>query len=398
MEDIGLLARSALNALSANMAILDDEGFILCTNQSWNVFAQSNGSIETSFEGANYLEVCDCAQGDWSEEASIAATGIREVISGIREGFELEYPCHSPDQERWFSMRVTRYRDYERVLVVVSHENIIEWKRVEAALGSQNARLRAVLDNMLAGVTFFEGEVFRPVLANRMGEELLGRSLPPAMASNERESYFQAYRAGTDEPYPIHRLPFVRAMSGESCSADDMEIRLADGSRVRLEVFGAPVRDTSGWITGAVAIFHDITMRKRMEEVLQESEDRFRRAMEATNDGIWDWNVTNGNVYYSPGYFRMLGYESGEFPAKADTWLELIHPDDRERAWAANDACIRNESPAVNVEFRMRSRDGSWRWILGRGVATRRDKDGQALQMIGTHMDISNSRSTYEVA
>ncbi len=129
--------------------------------------------------------------------------------------------------------------------------------------------------------------------------------------------------------------------------------------------------------------------RMRAEAALRESEERFRLAMEATSDGLWDWDVPSGEVYYSPGYFRMLGYEPGEWPATADTFFELIHPDDRQRAMVVNDACIRNESPSVHIEVRMRSRDGSWRWILGRGKAVRRDGEGRALQMVGTHVDIT---------
>jgi PAS domain S-box-containing protein len=136
--------------------------------------------------------------------------------------------------------------------------------------------------------------------------------------------------------------------------------------------------------------------REQAELALRESEERFRRAMEATSDGLWDWDVANGDVYYSPGYFRMLGYEPGELPAEVDTWLSLVHPDDRERALAVNEACLRNESPSVNVEFRMRSRDGDWRWILGRGKAVRRDPAGRALQMIGTHVDVTERKKVEE--
>ncbi len=68
------------------------------------------------------------------------------------------------------------------------------------------------------------------------------------------------------------------------------------------------------------------------EQALSESEERFRLAMDATSDGLWDWDLVSGNCYYSPGYFRMLGYKPGELPARADTWLELVHPEDREKA------------------------------------------------------------------
>jgi PAS domain S-box-containing protein len=114
--------------------------------------------------------------------------------------------------------------------------------------------------------------------------------------------------------------------------------------------------------------------------------------MDATSDGLWDWDVVNGQVYYNPGYFRMLGYEPGELPATLDTWLALVHPEDRDRAMVAKQACIRNESQTFDAEFRMRSRIGEWRWILGRGKAVRRDSNGRALQMIGTHVDISERK------
>ena len=113
----------------------------------------------------------------------------------------------------------------------------------------------------------------------------------------------------------------------------------------------------------------------------EKSEERFLRAMEATSDGLWDWDVAGGSVYYSPGYFRMLGYEPDGFPAKTDAWLEMVHPDDRKRALAANEACIRNDVPTFGVEFRMLSHDGTWRWILRRGKAVTQDADGRALRM-----------------
>ena len=127
---------------------------------------------------------------------------------------------------------------------------------------------------------------------------------------------------------------------------------------------------------------------------LQKSEERFRNAMEATSDGLWDWDIPSGEVYYSPSYLGMLGYQPGEMPSTVNTWLDLIHPDDRAAAQAANMACARNETSVIHVEFRMRAKDGSWRWILGRGHALRRDANGQAIQMIGTHVDITDRKLT----
>ena len=128
----------------------------------------------------------------------------------------------------------------------------------------------------------------------------------------------------------------------------------------------------------------------------EKSEERFRRAMEATSDGLWDLDVAGGSIYHSPGYTRMLGYEPEEFPARADAWLEKVHPDDRELAQSANEACIRNHVPAFAVELRMLSHDGTWRWILRRGKAITQDTDGHALRMIGTHIDITDRKHAEE--
>jgi two-component system NtrC family sensor kinase len=107
-----VFARSTLNSLSAHIAILDEKGRIVATNRAWQRFTSSNPPITTSAgPGTNYLEVSDAAASEGSEEALAFARGIRDVISGRLETFELEYPCHSPDEKRWFVGRVTRFPD-----------------------------------------------------------------------------------------------------------------------------------------------------------------------------------------------------------------------------------------------------------------------------------------------
>ena len=134
-----VFARSTLNSLSAHIAILDEKGRIVATNLAWQRFASSNPPITSSAgPGTNYLEVCDAATGEGSEEALDFARGIRDVISGRLETFELEYPCHSPDERRWFVGRVTRFPDTVPPKVVVAHENVTERR-----LAEEEARLRA---------------------------------------------------------------------------------------------------------------------------------------------------------------------------------------------------------------------------------------------------------------
>ncbi|MEI6062059.1 MAG: PAS domain S-box protein, partial [Bacteroidota bacterium] len=137
-----------------------------------------------------------------------------------------------------------------------------------------------------------------------------------------------------------------------------------------------------------------IRERDKAADMLKKSEERFSLAMDATTDGLWDGDVVTGKVYYSPGYFRILGYEPNEFEYNLVEWQKMIHPDDLETALANNNACLNNEIKSLNVEYRMKAKDGSWRWILDRGKVVERDADGKALRMIGTHVDITERRKT----
>ena len=125
---------------------------------------------------------------------------------------------------------------------------------------------------------------------------------------------------------------------------------------------------------------------------LRESEERYQLAMDATVDGLWDWNIKADEWYFSPGYYRLLGYEVGAFPGTGNAWKELIHPDDRKNALRANMDCIEGRCEHFKVEFRMKAKNGEWRWILGRGKCVARDEQGCAMRLVGTHMDITERK------
>jgi PAS domain S-box-containing protein len=140
-------------------------------------------------------------------------------------------------------------------------------------------------------------------------------------------------------------------------------------------------------------------MQKKYEFNIQskkEVDERFRLAMDATKDGVWDWNVSTGEVYYSPGYLAMLGYRFDETESSFDFWQKKIHPEDREEVLKANQDCVENRVDSFEIEFRMQCKNGEWRWIFGRGRAVRRDEFGKALRMVGTHADITSHRRNEE--
>lgn len=130
--------KSTLDALSAHVAILDECGTIVAVNAAWRRFAEANqlGLAEYGV-GKNYLDGCSPTLQEDAELARAACRGIREVLTNQRAEFYLEYPCHSPEEERWFQLRATRFENVGSNRVVIAHEDVTELKRAEAALREQ---------------------------------------------------------------------------------------------------------------------------------------------------------------------------------------------------------------------------------------------------------------------
>ncbi len=141
-------------------------------------------------------------------------------------------------------------------------------------------------------------------------------------------------------------------------------------------------------------ILSDQLEAREAHQALIQSEERFKLSMEAANDGIWDLDVLTDAAYYNPAYYRILGYEPGEFPALGVSWRSLVHPEDRDRAVSENLECIEGGRDYLETEFRMRAKDGQWRWIYSRGKCISRDSNRRALRMVGTHVDITGRKKS----
>lgn len=133
-----------VDSLSAHVAILDKQGTIIETNLAWQNFAKENGVKESfSSVGLNYLAICDGASNDLDDDAGRVAEGIRKVLAGETQEFLTHYPCHSPDQKRWYAVRVVPYGDKKTSKVIVTHENITQIIEIQEALEKKEVELRA---------------------------------------------------------------------------------------------------------------------------------------------------------------------------------------------------------------------------------------------------------------
>ena len=181
---------------------------------------------------------------------------------------------------------------------------------------------------------------------------------------------------------------FEQLLRGETLAPIEEQVVRLDGRVVDVEVNSTLPGD------GTIQmIVRDIGERKRRESALRESEERLMLAFAGAKEGVWDWNLETGAVVYSPRWKQMLGYGDDEIPANVHAWEKLLHPDDRTRAEALNEA-VSQGRPTYEGEFRLRHKEGHYITVLTRGLPIRRQSDGPIVRIVGTHLDITERKRT----
>jgi len=185
---------------------------------------------------------------------------------------------------------------------------------------------------------------------------------------------------------PAQAEPLLQSLIRTGRLSDaEISVRCRDGRRL-CGLFHIEVLERQDGAM-ALSVMIDVTARKQAEDRLASSEEQFRLALEASRDGLWDWDVDSKRVTWHPRCFTMLGYPPDAFQVSFETWRELMHPDDRAAAEQEVGRGLQ-EGRAFSIEFRLRRADGDWLWILGRGKAVAWDDSGRPTRVIGTHSDI----------
>jgi PAS domain S-box-containing protein len=194
-------------------------------------------------------------------------------------------------------------------------------------------------------------------------------------------------------------LDLLRAATAAGCTRP--MIMMTSTRNIAVEEAAIAAGATDYLIKGTVnvdlveaAIRHALD-RAQVQARLRESEERYALAIRGANDGIWDWNLRADRIHYSARWKEMLGYREEELGSRPAEWLERIHPDDLPDVRERIDAHVRGETPYFECESRLLHRDGSYRWMLVRGLAVR-DVEGVATRMAGSQTDVTDRRMATE--
>ncbi|MGD0135715.1 MAG: EAL domain-containing protein [Bryobacteraceae bacterium] len=377
-----------LNALPAHIALLDTRGIIISVNDAWRLFGTANVEQGPGYGvGLNYLEVCDRARGDGSSEAHVVAEGIRSVLAGEKRTLSVEYPCHSPTEQRWFEVVVTPLRQDQPVGAVVMHVNVTSRKRMEGALRDSNQKFQQLADT-ITDVFWIRSPDMRELhYISPAYERIWGRSV---------ESLYSNPHHWTDCILPEDRdrvIGAFTALAGQTLSIDIHYRIVRPDNQIRwIRVRGFQVRDTSDILIRLSGVVTDVTESHNAAEALRASLEEFRTLAEAMPQIVWITGPDGRNLYFNRQWMDYTGLTLEE--SLGDGWNAPFHPEDRERAWDA----WRHATTTIDVyalECRLRGADGVYRWWLIRGVPLQ-DATGVILKWFGTCTDIHDLKLVEE--
>lgn len=139
-------------------------------------------------------------------------------------------------------------------------------------------------------------------------------------------------------------------------------------------------------------LLRTLSGNKRKEKILEKKEERMRLAFDGSQDGFWDWTLATGENLVDAQWCHMLGYQLDEIEQTIQQWEKLVHPDDLPAATKTLQRCMNKEFSHFATEFRMKMKNGNWKWVIGRGMVVARDADQTPLRLVGTHRDIDREK------
>ncbi|GEM_PF-957083 len=254
-------------------------------------------------------------------------------------------------------------------------------KQAQAATLENESRFRLIFNNAAMGI----------LVTDQTGRYLEGNHKLFQLFGYTSSEFSQLTNLDITHPddIEISRSHLQRLIAGtiDSYHLKKRYLR-KDGSLFWGHLYVSPRRNIQGKVVDLTGFIIDITDNQRAEDALRKSEERFDLAMRGSNDGIWDWNLVTGDVYFSPRWLSMLSLPENSTASNIDVFDSRLHPDDKPHIWEAMTAYLERKTPNYEITFRMRHREEHWIWILTRGIALW-NSQGQPYRMVGTHTDLT---------
>ncbi len=260
-------------------------------------------------------------------------------------------------------------------------------ERLKELFEQQSMILRVLMDAMPYPV-FYKDTRLRFLGCNTAFEQIAGAKREQIVGRTVHEIW------PPDLADAYHRADLELLGSNDHRTiVNDVTLPDSDGGKKEFLCHKAVFQNQDGTVGGIIGAMVDVTSLKRAVEELSASKERFRLAMLGASDGLWDLDLKTNRVYYSPRWKSLIGYGENELVDHLDTWKSLIHKDDLELALAKMHDLAEGRSEKYRAEFRMRHKKGHYLDILSRAICVR-DSNGEAVRMVGTHVDISERKRT----
>ncbi len=367
--------RTLFNAMTDIILVLDRQGHYV------NHGSAGNNLLFTPWEdltGKSLYDIFSKEKADYFLELIHRAIDTGETLT-------VEYDISLlPGSQKWYNATVSPLSD-DTILMVA--RDITERRQTEEELFRSNARYKALLDGSEDYIFMLDKDL-RFIHVNSAVEKRYNASPADRIGMTIPELY-----GGNIPDYVKHIVDVFN--SAQPVTYDDDAI--IHGQMICTETVISPVFSRTGKVEAVLGISRDITSRRQSELALKESEQRYAVAVQGANDGIWDWNLETDKMYLSPRWWAIVGksddyLEGGNIP---EAWLQRVHYADLLQLREKIIDHINGRTPHLQDEHRILHADGSYRWVLCRGLCVR-DSAGKALQMAGSMSDITDRKLAEE--
>lgn len=358
------------------LCIADIEGHFVRLNPLWESVL---GYPIDELQGKVFLDYVHPEDLPATLEAVAGLGGGEDILS-----FENRYRAKDGTY-RWIEWKSRPMGN----LIYAAARDVTDRREAEKKISEQANILRFILDDVLAGYWDWKVlenyEYYSPKMLEVLGYD----DDPPPTSPDAWQSWmFKEDLDGVFLNFDKHQKT-----QGKHPFINEVRYRHKNGSTIWILCAGKAIEWTEdGKIARMIGVHEDITLRKSFEQALEVNQERLDLAIQGTGAGIWDWDIVEDLVYFSPQWKAMLGYEDDEIENAFSGWKKLWHPDDSASIENAVTDHLNGISKDYKVEHRLKSKSGEWRWILTQGRLIR-DPSGTPVRWVGTNIDRTESKN-----